>query len=76
MPEPRSEDHVRLGAVLRDARKGAQMTIRELAEAAGVDRRYLAGIERGEINVAIENLLKIVRALRRTLADVMRDARL
>ncbi len=32
--------------------------------------------DRDDFHVAVENLMKIVRALRRTLADVARDARL
>ncbi len=67
MAEPRSPDHVRCGSVLRQAREAAGLSIQQLARQAGVDPRYLAGIERGENNVALEILLKIVRALGLTL---------
>ena len=39
-------------------------------------RSYLGGIERGEHNVAVVNLLKLARQLDTTLAELMRAAKL
>ena len=39
------------------------MTQEQLGEKAGVDYKYLGGIERGERNPSAENLAKIAKAL-------------
>ncbi|MEQ1765874.1 MAG: helix-turn-helix transcriptional regulator, partial [Methylotenera sp.] len=54
---------VGLGAILRAERKAQGMSQEALADRADIDRSYMGGIERGEHNVAIINLLKIANAL-------------
>ena len=54
---------VGLGAAIRAARKEKGLSQEALAELAGIDRSYMGGIERGEHNLAIINLLKIADAL-------------
>ena len=54
---------VSLGAAIREARKAKGISQEALAELADIDRSYMGGIERGEHNLAIMNLLKIADAL-------------
>jgi transcriptional regulator with XRE-family HTH domain len=54
---------ISLGAAIRAARQAQGLSQEALAEIAGIDRSYMGGIERGEHNLAIMNLLKIADAL-------------
>ena len=42
-----------------------------LAEIADIDRSYMGGIERGEHNVALMNLLRITEALGMKLSELI-----
>ena len=74
MAEPISVLHARLGRSLRTIRGDRGLTIEEAAGRAGLNPRYLAGVERGEINIAFTNLHKAVEALDTTLADLAKHA--
>lgn len=76
MAEPKSAQHARLGRALRAIRTEQGLTIEETAGLAGLNPRYLAGVERGEINLAISNLLKTVSALDSSLMAVAQRAQL
>jgi transcriptional regulator with XRE-family HTH domain len=52
-----------LGKRIRELRAQRGWTQERLAEAATVDRSYLAGIEAGRRNPSVRNLLKIGNAL-------------
>ena len=54
---------VGLGAVIRAERQAQGLSQEALADKANIDRSYMGGIERGEHNIAIMNLLKIADAL-------------
>jgi transcriptional regulator with XRE-family HTH domain len=53
-----------LGATIRDYRKQAGISQEALAERSGLHRTYIGGIERGERNVSLENIVCIARALK------------
>lgn len=48
---------------MRAERKAQGLSQEALADKADIDRSYMGGIERGEHNIAIINLLKIANAL-------------
>ncbi len=53
----------KLGAAVRQHRTDANLSQEELAHLCGLHRTYIGGIERGERNVSIENILRIANAL-------------
>ena len=53
-----------LGAFIREQRKGAQMSLRNLALQAGVSNPYLSQIERGLRKPSAEILQRVAAALR------------
>jgi transcriptional regulator with XRE-family HTH domain len=53
-----------LGDYIRDQRKSAQYSLRQLADAAGVSNPYLSQIERGLKKPSAEILQQIAKALR------------
>jgi transcriptional regulator with XRE-family HTH domain len=53
-----------LGEYLRDQRRNAQLSLRQLAEAAGVSNPYLSQIERGLRKPSAEVLQQVAKALR------------
>ena len=63
-----------LGNAIRLQRKQQGISQESLALAAGLDRSYLGGIERGEHNVALVNLIKISTALNIKLYKLLYSA--
>jgi transcriptional regulator with XRE-family HTH domain len=53
----------RFGARLRELREASDMTQEDVAFAAGLDRSYLSGIERGKKNLSLVNIHRIAGAL-------------
>lgn len=66
-PDPR----VQLGKVVRQTRHSLGLSQEALAERAGLHWTYIGGIERGERNVSLINIVRIARALEITPAKLM-----
>lgn len=64
---------LKLGKAVHHARVSSGFTQEELAEIAGLHRTYIGGIERGERNVTIENILRISKALQVSCASLVED---
>ena len=53
-----------IGNNVRYLRKKMGISQEELGDAAGLDRTYIGGIERGERNVSALNIAKLAKALK------------
>ena len=65
---------VALGAVIRDIRLALGLSQEALANEVGIDRSYMGGIERGEHNLAMINLIKIASTLNHSAAELLKKA--
>lgn len=62
-----------LGKRIRELRDGKGWSQERLAEAAYLDRSYLAGIEVGARNPSVRSLLKIANALKVQVRDLFSE---
>jgi transcriptional regulator with XRE-family HTH domain len=67
-------DSPELGRVLRHQRRARQLTIEDLAHAAGVHPTYLSAIERGIRNPTWSKLSDLALALRMPLSSLTHEA--
>lgn len=74
MPEQRSPAHTAYGAAIRQLRAERGISQEALAHAADLDRTYLSGIERGQRNPSLTNLLKLAAALDVKLSELAATA--
>jgi transcriptional regulator with XRE-family HTH domain len=54
---------VRFGRRVRELRKRKALSQEALALEAGLDRSYVGGVERGERNISLENIVRLAKAL-------------
>lgn len=66
-PDPR----VQLGKTIRHKRLAMELTQEALAEKADLHWTYIGGIERGERNLSLINIVRIARALEVTPARLL-----
>jgi len=60
--------------VIRHRRKARKLSQEKLAEHADVHRNYIGLIERGEQNITLESLVKVAKALKCKVMDLVVDA--
>lgn len=65
---------LKIGQRIKVLREQANMSQKDLAYSADLDRSYIASIENGQRNVSIVNIEKIANALNVTLKDFFNDA--
>lgn len=70
-----SKELVSLGKAVRCLRLEASLSQEALAHEIGIDRSYIGGIERGEHNVSLINLIKIAHALNIAASELLVKAR-
>jgi transcriptional regulator with XRE-family HTH domain len=58
------------GTVIRELRKEKKLSQEELSFKAGVHRTYIGMIERGEKNIALENIQKLAIALETPMTTI------
>ena len=63
--KPKSSSNIkkRFGKAIRRRRRELDLSQEELAEKAELHRTYISSIERGDRNVSIDNIEKLVKAL-------------
>ncbi len=66
-------DLKKLGNKIRLLRHQKQLTQEQLAEITDLHRTYIGGIERGERNVSLLNLIRIAKALNISLSKMLED---
>jgi transcriptional regulator with XRE-family HTH domain len=70
----RSAAHAALGYAIREIRKRRGISQAALAEECSLDRTYISGIERGQRNPSLTNILKIAAALSTRPSDLFARA--
>jgi transcriptional regulator with XRE-family HTH domain len=74
MPSKKSWAVQRLGKAIRVARERAGYTQEGFARRLALDRSYYGAIERGEFNISFDTLVRIVRGLETTVAELTKQA--
>ena len=62
-----------LGNAVSRLRRARGYSQEKLAELAGLHRTYVGGIERGERNVALLNIVRLARALNVSPSELLRE---
>jgi transcriptional regulator with XRE-family HTH domain len=65
-----------LGVAIRNVRLGSGLSQESLAVDAGLDRSYMGGIERGEHNLTVMNIVKVANALGIKPSELLKGAKL
>jgi len=71
-----TKELIALGLAIKELRLELGLSQESLAFEAGIDRSYIGGIERGEHNLALINLIKIAQTLGVTSSELLSKAKL
>jgi transcriptional regulator with XRE-family HTH domain len=71
-----TKELIALGLTIKELRLDLGFSQEALAFEAGIDRSYIGGIERGEHNLALINLIKIAHTLGVTSSELLHRAKL
>ncbi len=63
----------KIGQRIKQLRETADMSQKDLAYTADLDRSYIASVENGQRNISIVNIEKIAKALGVTLKEFFND---
>lgn len=63
----------RFGKRLRERRMARGLSQEAFAHAAGLDRTYISGIERGKRNVSLRNIEILARTLDTSISELTED---
>jgi transcriptional regulator with XRE-family HTH domain len=69
--EKRHPNLIKIGALIREARKKAGYSQEDFAGAAQMGRTYMGRVERGEQNISIQSLIKIALTLKVELIKLL-----
>ena len=67
----RTKIRIAFGQRVRARRHALDMTIEQLAEAADLHHNYVGSVERGERNIALENIYALAGALKCSVKELM-----
>ena len=62
-----------MGLRIRDRRKRAGMSQEQLAERADLSPKYLGEVERGCVNISLDSVSRVCKALAVSLGDLFED---
>ena len=71
-----AKELVSIGKTIRNLRLELGLSQESFAEEVGIDRSYIGGIERGEHNLALMNLVKISKALNISISKLLSKSNL
>lgn len=67
----RTRERIEFGRKVRQRRYELDLSIEQLAERADLHPNYLGSVERGERNIALENIIALAKALGCSPKDLM-----
>lgn len=74
MASARSDQHAAFGLALRELRVERGLSQEKLASLCQLDRTYVSGIERGERNPSLANLMRVASVLNVPLSSILARA--
>jgi transcriptional regulator with XRE-family HTH domain len=63
-----------LGRAVRRLRAGRGYSQEGFADEVGVHRTYMGAVERGEVNISLDNIERVARGLGLSVSQLLREA--